>query len=156
MGTVSKRTPRKTDNTRPHRIDPDTLDLAGLGEEPDKVIAARNGVSIGTIFQIRKRKKIPSAREKSRAAAKARVEALAHRYGADTDEAIAKAAGVTEAFVSAMRRAAGVLLPTSPSGIDWDEQPLGKVPDGELAAKLGVSKQRIHQVRKARGIARAS
>lgn len=36
--------------------------------------------------------------------------------------------------------------------IDWDAQPLGELFDSDLAAKLGCSKQRVHQVRKSRGI----
>lgn len=36
--------------------------------------------------------------------------------------------------------------------INWDRQPLGKVPDSELATLLECSKQAVHQARKTRGI----
>lgn len=36
----------------------------------------------------------------------------------------------------------------------WDSQPLGKMLDGKLAAKLGVSRQRVSQARIERGIPR--
>jgi predicted DNA-binding protein YlxM (UPF0122 family) len=39
--------------------------------------------------------------------------------------------------------------------IDWNTQPLGIVPDRELATRLGVTRQAVHNARKARGIARA-
>lgn len=39
--------------------------------------------------------------------------------------------------------------------IDWDAQPLGQVPDVELAVQLGVSNNRVARERKKRGIAKA-
>lgn len=37
--------------------------------------------------------------------------------------------------------------------VDWDAQPLGEKSDEDLAAELGVSRQRVSQVRRSRGIA---
>lgn len=39
-----------------------------------------------------------------------------------------------------------------PKHIDWSRQPLGEVPDRELAAAIGVSGSAVHAARKARGI----
>jgi len=39
-----------------------------------------------------------------------------------------------------------------PVGVDWDAQPLGDVPDAELAEKLGVSKSAVLKARQQRGI----
>lgn len=43
---------------------------------------------------------------------------------------------------------------TRRSSIDWDAQPLGVVRDIELARRLGVSRERVRQVRAARQIPR--
>lgn len=40
-----------------------------------------------------------------------------------------------------------------PRGIKWDEQPLGRVPDTELAARLGVVQSAVTDARRRRGIA---
>lgn len=45
-----------------------------------------------------------------------------------------------------------ICLLESKNSIDWDKQPLGQVPDTKLARELGVTRQRIEQIRKARGI----
>lgn len=37
-------------------------------------------------------------------------------------------------------------------GIDWDKQPLGKVPDRALARRLGVAKSVVFKARERRGI----
>jgi hypothetical protein len=34
----------------------------------------------------------------------------------------------------------------------WDAQPLGQMPDDDLAVKLGYSRARVHQARQERGI----
>lgn len=41
---------------------------------------------------------------------------------------------------------------TGPKGIDWDAQPLGKVPDRELARRLGVDRSTVGQARRRRKI----
>jgi len=38
-----------------------------------------------------------------------------------------------------------------PVGVDWDAQPLGEVPDAELAKELGVSKSAVLKARQQRG-----
>ena len=38
-------------------------------------------------------------------------------------------------------------------GVCWDEQPLGKISDRELARRLGVDRSSVHKARKRRGIA---
>jgi Mn-dependent DtxR family transcriptional regulator len=39
-----------------------------------------------------------------------------------------------------------------PAGVDWDEEPLGDVPDAEIAEKLEVSRSAVMKARKKRGI----
>lgn len=36
--------------------------------------------------------------------------------------------------------------------VDWDIQPLGEMPDAEIARQLGVSRARVQQMRAKRGI----
>jgi hypothetical protein len=36
--------------------------------------------------------------------------------------------------------------------IDWEDHPLGDIPDAELARRLGVTRQRVQKAREARGI----
>ena len=42
---------------------------------------------------------------------------------------------------------------TTPKNIDWDAQPLGKLPDSELADQLGVAVRSVWHARKVRNIA---
>ncbi len=37
--------------------------------------------------------------------------------------------------------------------VNWDKQPLGEVTDAEIGRRVGVSRERVRQVRSARGIA---
>lgn len=40
--------------------------------------------------------------------------------------------------------------------IDWDDQPLGEIPDAELARRLDVSQPTVFEARERRGIAPAA
>ncbi len=78
------------------------------------------------------------------------------------DTVIARRLGVSHRSVSRHRQKLGIasfdrhnttLLDIQQRGThDWGRQPLGQMSDNTLAAKLGVSRQRIHVVRKRLGI----
>lgn len=71
-----------------------------------------------------------------------------------SDGSIGRSIGLSGAAVG-LRRAKLGIEPTFTAvrrGIVWDEQPLGSVPDAELARTLGTSRVTVHEVRKRRGI----
>jgi len=82
------------------------------------------------------------------------------------DTTLAKKHGVSEVAVGRARRRRGI-PPFKPkgygendrpmghrAGIDWDKQPLGKVPDCDLAKDLGVDAASVKSARNVRGIPR--
>ena len=83
--------------------------------------------------------------------------------GARPDSEIADELGVSVAAVFQMRRKMGIPRhypePTGALGVnvgvDWDEQPLGDEPDGEIARRLGVTSRSVRRARERRGIAPA-
>jgi transposase-like protein len=72
---------------------------------------------------------------------------------------IARELGCTPNTVSYRRRKLGIPYPDGRNfdnraarGIDWDEQPLGKIPDVQLARSLGVHPTTVQNARKRRGL----
>ena len=77
-----------------------------------------------------------------------------------SDGEISKLTGVPQNTVGKRRRKAGIPHQTNSTpgvdlrkGIDWDAQPLGKVPDSELAIELGLARGTVYMARRKRGIA---
>lgn len=80
-------------------------------------------------------------------------------FGEITDTAIARKLGVSEVAVGKQRRKRGIAVyrsermkggcrvPGQHAGIDWDNQPLGLVPDKTLARQLGVDPSSVRSAR---------
>lgn len=125
-------------------------DKVPLGEYPDTDIARSLGLPLYRVTQARTERGIapwtPTGID---------WDAVDWRR---SNGALAEELGVSRKTVTASRRARGLVERNTlrrPKGIDWDRQPLGKVPDGELAAEFGVTPWAVAQQRRKRGVARA-
>ena len=84
------------------------------------------------------------------------LEAIGRKRNAEVlrDAQIAEALGRNASVVRAKREELGLprqkRLREDP--IDWDEQPLGQMPDYEIARRLGVTRARVLRARQALGI----
>lgn len=121
-----------------------------LGEYPDGDIASSLEVPIHRVTQARRKRGVPPWTPTG-----IDWDAVDWRRG---NVALAVELGVSRKTVAASRRARRLVERNTlrrPKGIDWDRQPLGKVPDRELAAELGVTPWAVAQQREKRGLARA-
>lgn len=102
-------------------------DSVPLGQFNDRAIAKWLGVGLHAVFYQRRIRNIPACRKHG----DAHVSQSSKAY-----------------------RRAGTCPQRRPKNIDWDAQPLGKIPDVELAKRLGVSLASVWSARKKRGIAK--
>jgi hypothetical protein len=79
--------------------------------------------------------------------------------GQKPDAEIAREIGCSGPTVSKARKRLGIpafgvaaTRKTGKKGTDWDEQPLGQMPDAELARRLGVDHTTVTGARRRRGI----
>lgn len=81
-------------------------------------------------------------------------------FGEKPDIELARELGVSEVAVGKQRRKRGIPIygakrmgcraPGQHAGINWDEQPLGIIPDKTLARRLGVDPSSVRNARKVR------
>ena len=150
-----------------------------LGTVSDRVLAARLGVAASTVCRARVVLGIPAFTAakpgapqghqppERRAAVAAALEALRPLMGVVTDAELAKRAGVHQTTVTRTRRQLGVPAARPlgagrqggrrPGGpVQWPPDVvamMGQTPDRVVGALMGVSHQRVAQVRAALGIA---
>jgi len=144
---------------RVHGID---WDRAPLGKLSDAHIASLYGCSTANVFRARKRRGIPAFKNPLKN--QGTTDHNKHLLGKFSDSAVADLIGVCRAAVTNARKKYGVprwkppwrtegRLPGEHTSIDWDLQPLGKVPDRVLAESLGVGETAVFSARQIRGIA---
>lgn len=134
-------------------------DVALMGTVPDAAVAARLGVLNTTVYYERTRRGIPPFRLHRGDRRTSHLDQYADAFGTMPDARIARAAGVTPTAVVAYRKRHPGLPPTppQPAGLQalWIERVrhrLGVERDSVIAAEVGVSKQRVAQVRNTLGI----
>lgn len=133
-------------------------DAVGLGERPDRDVAAALGVSVHAVAAARRARGV-AALDPRLARKRATVEAaLAAGLGLRSDAEVAHKLGMTRRFVASIREKLGI--PPAPRraatgrrpDIDWDAVGLGTIPDERIAATLGVSPTTVRTRRMQRGI----
>lgn len=160
---------KKKANDKPKRI---RWDRQPLGKMSDRGLAKKLGVTAGIVRGERVKRGIEVASDFSSSKSK-HTDWDKQPLGKMFDSDLAKKVGVTGCAVRRARVRRGIPAfqgkrrlpkrkqPEKPkrkprigsTGIDWDKEPLGTMPDGDLAFMLGCSPQRVAQVRTDRGIA---
>ena len=127
-----------------------------LGTMPDREAAEALGLTVPEVYRMRQAAGIPSHRQAVR-------EAAAPHLGKLPDAELADRIGVSVTSVAKWRKAAGIASTTRRRERRpyrdrlEDRHPgilalLGKVPDPEVATRYGITRQRVHMLRKRLGI----
>ena len=133
-------------------------DALPLGKFSDGALAERLGVSVGVVRHQRCKRTLPSYRdpEGGYGVLKRLMETkgLYKFLGKWTDAKVAASAGIAKKRVTRLRNSLGIVseLYHPTKNIDWDAQPLGEIPDIELAKRCEVSCVLVGSHRKLRGI----
>lgn len=130
------------------------------GEKNDTEIAKLLGLNPASVSEQRRKRGFPVVRHK---ASPKGIDWDAQPLGKEPDSVIAKRLVVGRTAVSEQRRKRGIpgyVAPKAPPKArrrrparDWDAQPLGTMPDVDLAKALGVSAAHVRQAREIRGTA---
>lgn len=137
------------------------LEQSDLGVESDAFIAEKLGTSREKVGGFRRAKGIDSLLGPKPNNGHKGIDWDNQPLGLMTDEVLAKILGVGHSAVSNQRLSRSItafrhtdnFTPTSrKKNIDWDKQPLGEIPDTQLARKLGVVAGTIRYARLKRGI----
>lgn len=121
-------------------------DTVPLGQEHDTAIAERLGCSTSTVYQHRIRRGI-----RSKGGGRSVTDWSLVQFEGRTDQEIAEEYGCCLATAAGHRKKRGIYFKRGSKPRPPPEG-LGTVSDGDLARKLGLSRQRIHQIRKREGV----
>lgn len=144
-------------------------DLQPLGKVSDRKISKNLGVTPSIVRGARLRLGIPIPESSRFALTKGIDWNNEERLGNMFDTHLGAELGVSGAAVRKARRRRGIPVfdryreapksktakkkpAHSPIGVDWDREPLGKMPDTSLAILLGCSSKSVFNARKKRGI----
>lgn len=125
-----------------------------LGEESDRQIAIKLGVTGATVGVERKKRGIPAAKKSAKYKKKG-IKWDDQPLGEVPDQELADKLGVQKHTVYGARKRRGIELQDSArkrAKIDWDNEPLGKEPDKLLALMLGCSVSAVYKARTDRDI----
>jgi hypothetical protein len=120
-----------------------------LGEVHDRVLAERLGCTPQAVYSARKARGIPPSPDTRPAPQRCDPAAFAHRLGQGiTDRDLAEELGLSVMQIRWARAKAGI--PSTRR--NWNDMPLGSVPDRALADKHGVDNKTVANARWRRGI----
>ena len=129
--------------------------LQPLGEVTDRELAEKLGCAVGTVRDHRLRRGIKFTRGRPSKF----VDWDSQPLGKMPDHVVAEKLKIGPDRVTRERQKRKIpnygyfkFGKDNPTSSKWDNEPLGEVPDKELALKHGVTRQRIEQIRKMRGI----
>lgn len=130
-----------------------------LGKISDEELAKNLGISKNTVLRQRKKRGVVPF---GKPHIKANVDWDAQPLGEVPDAVLAQRLGLVEvygeynarAIIGRHRRKRGIpsFIPDNRRNIDWDNEPLGELPDKVLARKLGCSSQAVAEQRRKRNI----